>query len=247
MSTMGIFVLITLILALNLHQALDAGSQVHAESESVAYEIDPARKQELERRQATLQVQYDQLYERTRELTDVIRDSSELDQDAKLLLEQFEQLKALSEQVNQILASEDIGNFEELQERKAELAMLEKTAMQLRTSVEKARLNPRLTYIVQDGFHKQPLLVELSDSRFGIGTPSDPTNAIWLTERRISTRMDTLLSWAGRNDHNGVYFVILLKPSGFEVYDHLVDRLKGHGFDVGTELIRESDSVLVKP
>lgn len=104
--------------------------------------------------------------------------------------------------------------------------------------LEELHQSNRIIFNRAIGESKSPWLIEVDGSglrvaEVGVAAPpqsfADPTG---------------LADWASMQDPGGVYFVILLKPSGILLFDPLKQELESIGFEIGYDLLDETQQAI---
>jgi hypothetical protein len=244
-SVMGILVFVCLIMALDLSKAVE--TMVDAKSEPNEAPVSEDAIRQLENQVVSLRQEYDRVLARTRDSAQRQAGNRELTSAAQaqfdVVLRDLRELEAQVEQAKKAL----VARNESADKRRKvdQVIKLEVKAQQLEAKLDAMRLHPRLTYIVQPGSTKKPILLELSSSSMGIGRPGVDQPAIWLLSANATQRQQVFLDWISLRDPAQDYVVILLKPSAFgQVYDSLLETIRAQRFDVGTELVEEKMQVL---
>ncbi len=248
MTTMGILLLVTLLLAVNLTRV------VSRETSPPPAETEPppssATLEKLRARASRLEKRYEAALADLSKVTGLGKDQEER---ARRLREELARTAArvrkLEAKIARLAGSQEPSGEREkaVAKKRARLSRLRRRVERLKRKVKERQKNPRLTYIQQEGQSKEPLLVVLTGRRIGVGPPEGRGPALWFTHGEAETRMSRFLDWARGRDAAEEYFVIVLKPSGLSAYRELKKRLRGAGFDVGTDYVPEETRVLVRP
>ena len=252
MTVMGILLLIALLLALQLTDAVDAaasqdggetttrvdGLMSPAELDAMAAEVDAMRESLNEKRasydrallgESLREDHIESARQRVEELAESLAESQDKIDQAEAILEDAE------DQSDDRVATA------------ASAVVLREKIESLEAELDEQGRAKRLTYLVDENTGKQPILVEFSATLVGIGSPKRPEEALWLTGDDMEAQIQAVVELAGGRDPRSEYFVILLKPSAFQHYDALRAALTKAKFQVGTELVPEDAFVLEPP
>lgn len=245
-SVMGILVLITLMMSLELQETVE---QVQTPAPQTATPPPETTVAELKQKREQLQAQYEKAVAELSAVAEMTGDkSSVLREQLARLQTTITEMEQLERRVREIQTqTEELAKQEKsMAEKMQETVALEQRASQLRGEIDRLKSNPRLTYIMQQGAGKSPILVELSGQLLGIGSHKTQEPAMWADAKDIDGRIELLLALAGNYSPSTEYFVLLVKPSGFEHYRQVREKLAEKGFDVGTELLDENQYVLLR-
>ncbi len=244
-AVMGILILITLLMALDLTVTISQPAQAAAKP-GMASATDLAA---LRARQTHLEQQYREALARATQLGEMQgADDTVVQQARGRLVLAYQHLEALQEKVERaraILA--DAPNPKEVQAQLDELDRAEAEIERLSALIDQRRRHPRLSYIHQRGATRTPILIDVSNRAFGVGMIDDPESALWLTNPDKALRLRQLQELARNRNSHREYFVLLLRPSAFDQYDAVNQVLRSAGFAVGLELIEEATIVLPRP
>ncbi len=244
-TVMGIMILVTLILALDLAAHVGkADQQEHAKEEA---EVPQVEIETLEERSAALEAEYERASRRTARLAEAGGlDRTALEQAIAELVELQEEAVELEQEVERRQDEmEHSPEWERLQQRFEKIITTRREADKLHEQIEQRRRNPRLTYLIQDDIERRPVLLEVSGDRIGIGRPDDEESAIWLSQPRKADRHAALRELLALYDARSDYVVIMLKPSAdIEAYSELRRLVDQRGFNIGLELLDEQQRVL---
>ena len=245
MSVMGILILVTLMMALQLTHSVTAASAVDHEVDQIST-VDPndSSIDELESKSRRLKQQIDQLsaqIEREANLSaDQQQEATKLRQ---VLAEKYERITELQQKVKRVerkAKSPSVDN----RESDRRLILMRQEAKHLKAELDDIKLHPKLTYIVQQGEDKKAMLLELRGDRIGVGAPDDANAAAWFKDKDPDLRFKQFLAWAQSRNRRDEYFVIILKPSGVSFLDPLKLQLEQLDYDVGIDYVSENVRVL---
>ena len=245
MSVMGILILVTLLMALQLTGSVAAVSAVAAaDLDDVDDPVDIEEK-------SRLQTQADRLAREIEEVTRKLEKEALLSVDQRevarglqeVIAEKHRRIRELQQRVRAARQSAESGEEDDkVLDRR--LILLRQEANRLRGELADARLNPKLTYIVQRGEGKSPMIVELRGDRIGVGVPQDQGAAAWFRANDQELLIRQFTAWMESRDAESEYFVVILKPSGMEMYGRLLEAIRKAGFDAGTDYVEEKIGVL---
>jgi hypothetical protein len=250
MSVMGILILVTLMLALDLATTVALASRKPPALQ------EPQRDQEaVDLADLARQVeQWRKEYEAS--LLEVIRIAEAAGGKSHEIKIAIARLERAHEQIREFeleaaqyakALAEEAGKDANAWTKLREISRLEQEMTYLQSMIDAERRNPRLTYIVQAGQTKSPILVELGERAIGIGFPDEGQPVLWLTGDDVAMRLRQLSALATSRDVASEYFIILVKPSAFSGrYEGVKMVLTQAGFQVGTDLISERAVVLPK-
>lgn len=246
---MGILIFITIMMALEITMEVDQASpKPQVDSQPVETISDQelealrARKEMLEERYKTLSIELQRLSE--------FALSKDPEDELRKLREEMEKLQAELEQLNEqveAIAEAVPKHVEERRRLVEDLGLLEARLTDLELQQQRQRANPKITYILQDGGDKQSIIVEVADSHLAVGLDPEGDGAIWLRDASIDTRLSQLDGILAGRDRAKTAVVLLVKPSAFDSYLPIYERLVEAGFSVGTELILEQATPFPQP
>ena len=246
-TVMGIMILVTLLLALDLAEQVGQAEATEPVTEVVQTGHPVADLEALEQRVAELEAAYEAAARRAARLVEAGGlGRADLERAIAQLLELQREALELERQVQQ-RRSEMAHSPEQqrLQQRYEQIIIARRQAEALREQIEQRRRNPRLTYLLQEQLDRRPVLLEVSGDRLGLGRPDDEESVIWLAQPRQEDRMAALEALMQLYNPRRDYFVILLKPSaGRDGYERVRQLVGRRGFNVGLELLDEDQTVL---
>ena len=247
-AVLGILIFVTLMLSLNL-----ADMMAHA-SVSVTPGMDAAdaakERETVKRLLAELDEQLDLYQWLSSEVQRLARaggdKSSVVEQLSARLRITYERIETLQldvkEQARELNASASSGITDEILRQ---TLAYEEEIETLSERISQLKLRRKISYIVQERFHKRPILAEVSGNRIGIGSVDQTQPAIWLQASDRDLLLRQLRSFASQRNPGSEYFVVLLKPSAFgPMHDGVRKTLSSLKFDVGLDLIPEDVEVL---
>lgn len=248
-SVVGIMILVTLILALEMVQQMEASPLQR--TKAVVGEIDSANtnvddlKAAVERNLALIASLQDRLVQGAFRIDEVAefdqrRTAEEIENlnalDVKLgqdLAELAKQLQRSNDQRSEIEAERDSLDPDDL------MAKLEKLE-ELKEELEKLKTTKRIIFNPTEGDSKTPWLVEITAATITaakVGVSAPPT---------VFSSPSEFRAWARKRDKQSEYFVLLIKPDGIESFEEVHEALRKTGFDVGYDLLN-TDQVAIDP
>lgn len=245
MSVMGILILVTLLMALQLTHSVATASAVDQEVDEItAIDSDGESNEELEAKSRRLKQQLDQLSAQIEREANLSVDQQQVATRLRReLAEKYERVTELQQKVKRIVRKIKNPSAENL-ESDRRLILMRQEAKHLKAELDDIKLHPKLTYIVQQGEDKKAMILELRGDRIGVGAPDDASAATWFKAADPELRFKQFLAWTRSRNSRNEYFVIILKPSGVPLLDPLKIQLGKLGYDVGTDFVSENVRVL---
>lgn len=246
-AIMGIMILITLLLALDL--TMPTGARVQAtppEGPGTSFEDAELHPLDMLRdRLAELQRENQAWAERIGRLSEAMGlDPTELNRRLSELRKVQEEAMELERQITEIRSTPATAEEIEVQIMMDAIVEAERRVRRLRAEAEELQRNPRLTYLVQEGTNRRPILLEIGENRLGIGDPQDVGSTIFIEQPPGPARLAALEALLGLHRPTEAYFVLFLRPSGHGEYDRIRELVGSKGFNVGIELVGETTRVL---
>lgn len=242
MTIMGILILITLMMSLELTQAVSAQPQTPTDTTS------PVNIEPLEHELSQLQQEYQQFQKQLIRLTQInLTSPTDLKEQKDNLVRRYEQFERLQQQITQMkkMLPAKIAIVERTKAIQAQTAILVVQAKVLRARIQNMRQNPHLSYILQAGQTGQPIICVLSAKQIGLGEINASGPVLWLNDTDIDRQLELLKQFLKNCHSDRQYVVILLKPSAFnERYATVRNAIEKAGFKVGLDMIGEADQVL---
>lgn len=251
-AIMGILILITLILALNLTEATElyaaSSEQILSESELTgeALEAQRERTAELLREYSQLKRQQDAYVQQAKDVAESVLAGED---GRRKVVEELKDLHAKIANLNGEVGQrkKELGVESELSESIRDsmhtIRTLREREKQLDLKIENQKRNPKLTYLVQRGTERRAILLELSDKRIKIG-PAEASGAnITLSGDSRKSLAKQFAQAINLYKPNQEYFVLLIKPSAFgELHYEIESFARDAGFSIGRELIPEKST-----
>lgn len=98
----------------------------------------------------------------------------------------------------------------------------------------------RVVYIVDNGSDAMtPWLVEVSEGKVRVALKGAASSSLRFTADHPADLKRQFLEWAGSQDSSRYYFVLLMKPSGAQMVNDLMLRLKTMGYELGVDCLPE--------
>ena len=104
----------------------------------------------------------------------------------------------------------------------------------------------RLTYISDQTYSRQPILIEIADGVIVIAGATDADPVMRFTVSDTDQLLEQVAAWMSGFSPEKYYCLLLLKPSGLGVYERLRNRLQEQSFDIGIDLLPEEFSATMK-
>src|SRR5487761_1186232 len=237
-SVTGIMILVTLLMALDLSQRVVESPRVQTavvskQLEAVVSRADEEIRQleaQLAGRDAALQQVA--AYDRRRllaESDEVKRHVEQLEAETIKLASQAEDAQKRQAQIEArgVAKEEDVELVQELTRKIADLER----------QIEKLRSTNRIVNNPAQGTSKAAWLVELTDTAIQaapMGRAARPTVFAGASNQET---VNAFRQWATDRDRGSEYFVLLIKPSGIDLFDQLREELTDLGFDLGFDVV----------
>lgn len=246
-SVTGIMILVTLILALELTERIEAH---HAPAQASIDEIEETVQatRELARKAGENQDLIDELKKNLKAGRERISGSAGYDPSAlKNQLGNSLQINADLEGEIEVLerdlaqAMQDLGHVQTQQAASTdrdEALNLQQRIVALNKQLQELRASNRVIYNPTKGDAKKPWLVEIAK-----GTIRVAEAGLQAAPIRFDSPVE-FEQWLGTMNANDVYFVILPKPSGIDEFLAIRQLIKTKGFDRGYDLLTEEQSAV---
>lgn len=231
--TTSIFLLITILLALDLAQQTEKSPQVQA----------PQVVQELAREQKQLDGQLADLEAEIRSQTEML--NSGLLIDVAVMQSHVEDSDNRAQQLTReqqrlaVLETRATDQQRELQQRqeqrapeKDEIKQLQERLNEAQKQVAEMKSINRVFYNVTVGSGRTPWLIEMGHQRIVVaqagvqGTP------------QIFNATGPFLAWANQQSPTQLHLIVLLKPDAVADYDAVIEKLRGKGFTIGLDVLK---------
>lgn len=245
MSILGIMVLITLLLALDI---ADPASPSRASEIADAAAVTPQEVIVLETQLNSLRGQHELLVHQVEALARVTGGSMDLPSLESGVEVAEQQVEALAQQAEQLKSTLDeaLADQERAAEIESEALALQKIAQQLLAQMSEQQSNPTLRYLPQANSAKSPVLVSVSADALGVGGTDPAATAVWFTAHTASARRKQLVRLLRTMDARRTYCVVLVKPDAFDgIGQGVMESIRDAGFDVGMDLLRQKEQVLL--
>lgn len=249
-SVSGIIIVMVLLLSLELVERPE--TKPNAVASAVAAEVEAAiaeAEAELKSLQGTVEA-----------LNSLIGDiaetspaelTAEIDSLRRRIEEKKRQIEQLQNQAEELELEEKdvlVERFD-LQDERARLETVEQEIAELEEQIEQETSDDRLVFSLPKGFRKSGWLAVIEAGQIEtapLGREARPLRFVDKPSGLIGTdsASDQFLEWAGRRSTTKTYFLLLVRPSGAEVFDELETRLNLRGFEFGFDLIAPHQAVL---
>ena len=240
-SLIGILFFIVLFMALDMVEQVAPAAETVEVGEELSLEV-------LERTLAEVRTQKDELDREVRAITEKLNIASSLsDQEMVKAIQdlhtQLLYLQAKIERAESELAEEDS------EVRKAALATaavqkeirkLDEEIGKLKAKARTFRAMPRVAYIIEEASNLEPWLLEITGKRIRVAAKDGTSSVMSFTAATARKRREQLLAWAKSQNARKQYFVVLIKPSGFEESARVRIELDKMGFKLGKDLLPEN-------
>jgi|GEM_PF-4987220 len=245
MSVLGIMLLITLLLALDIADPSAAPAVVTSGDPQAVTAQEVAA---LEKQAQELRTRHETMLARLRELARFSGGDADLAALESSLALAEAQTAALAETAAEMkdalrLAMEDQRRAAELE---ADIQAVEAEVRAARSELADRQANPTLRYLPEAGTGKSAILVTVSADALGVGGTDPAATAVWFTADSASARQNQLRRFLKTIEPNAFYAVVLAKPDAFGGISEEVMRLiRTSGFDVGLDLLAQDEDVLL--
>lgn len=118
---------------------------------------------------------------------------------------------------------------------------------QTQEKIDELRAENRLIYVPQPGSGKKAWLMQVSGDAILAAEAGESAEPIPFPGSSIAQQLVAAERWARKLDGRRNYLVLIVKPSGVDVFDTLLARLKLLPLDVGFDLIDEQHTVVSQP
>jgi len=238
-AVVGIFILITLTLILELNQRVESASDApESSAPNIEQEII-----ELEKQNAELQAEYDRRLQQRAEISEITvlnRDQKMQEANAdRLAAEQQitkldKMLAAINEQIaTQKKTSEELKNEStELSAQKKKIQQLEMILAKLANQKNQIKGKEGLLYRDQVDSTSYVCLIQLNDDGVEI------KDAASKTVKNVSNASG-FESWLRSNGVRGRHFLLLLEPSGVKHFENIREQLQDANAIYGFDLVKD--------
>ena len=244
-SVCGIVIVIVLLLAIELtsRRATPHATEQHNAAQAVDVS---AESQQLEQELAQLTRESTanaELIERSGKLSavELERRKGTLSQDEARLLEQLESARVAAAELAVRTAEAAARSAADATLRKA-LASLQAEQRQLEQSIRDEKTSPRVRFAFPRGKERSGVLAVVSQGKILVGPIENAAITDRFESRSESVVARDFLRWA-RGSQAGGYVLVLIRPSGTDVWDELQTELRGSGLSFGFDLVSEDEEV----
>lgn len=241
--TTSIFILITLLLALDLAERSEASPQSQT----------PKVVNQLAVEQTQLDAQLAELESEVESQTEMLNSGALID--VASMQSHMESSKDRAQQLNRerqrlsVLETRAIQQQQELEERQQQRAPEKDEIRQLQERLDDAqqqmaemKSSNRVFYNATVGSGRTPWLVEMGHRKI-IVAPATTTAG---TTPQTFTSPTAFLAWSAQQSSSTMHLIILLKPDAVEEYDKTIEGLRAKGFSVGLDVLK-SDQQAIDP
>lgn len=239
--TTGIFLLITLLLALDLAERIEASPQSQA----------PKVVDQLAVEQTQLEAQLAELESEVQSQTEMLNSGALID--VASMQSHIESSQNRVQQLNReqqrlsVLESRAIQQQRELEDRqqqrtpeKDEIRQLQERLDDAQQQMSEMKSSNRVFYNATVGSGRTPWLVEMGHQRI-IVAPAATTRG---ATPQIFTSPAALLAWSAQQSSSTIHLIILLKPDAVEEYDKTIEGLRAKGFSVGLDVLKTDQQAI---
>lgn len=250
-AVMGVLILVTLILALELTDASDAyaesADRLIVESKEPDVDADKERRivMKLLSERSKLEAKHQEIIQQAK---DIVELNSRSEGEANEILDEINAFYGKIEELNQQVADRKAKLAERsdlnqaMMDRIQAINKLKQRSMDLEEEIRSRKRNPRLTYTIGRETGKRAVLIELNESSISIG-PAEDTRSITTfrgssKESLVKQFENAIKLYSPTRD----YFFLLIRPVAFgEFQYHIEDIIKKHEFQMGREIILEEE------
>ncbi len=259
---MGLMIFITLIMSLELTEAVMDSNAVKAQQEAQTQaDAQDVQKQILQLQAIEAQLSGD-IQKRVVSAREKLKGAQaskdpaatqsaagdNSPQNVQTAMNQFktdlEKLKSLAQEVKD--KSQYLGSGkDQIKALLVKSEELDKSVKNAQLKLDEAKGNPRISYILQGENSRQPVLFELSAQSLLIGTPGDSDRTISIPAEAITDKtIDQILHSLNRRQ---TFIVLLVKPSGFKHFRTIMKSIQAAGFESGRDAVEEDQRILIPP
>ena len=250
MSVLGIMLLITLLLALDIADPASQAGVLEVPDVPDAAAVTVQEIEALESQVRTLQAEHRVVLNRVSTLAEIaggISDLTELEVAAAAATRQAAELADQVETIRPTLALL-LEQHERAAEVEAEAQLARDKADRLVEDAAEHKQNPLLQYIPQENEGRAALLITVSENALGMGQTDPAATAIWFTARSSIDRLNQLDEALQQIDQRRHYCVVLVKPDAFAGEgDRVMQMIRERGWIVGMDLLDQHEHILVPP
>lgn len=242
-SVIGILFFVVLLMSLEIVENAADSPDNRQPHETVKAEIDAQIQALINRRQDVLKeievLEKQIIIVSTKDDQDILSEIGQCERALKVLYSQLDmtqvKTKDLLEKLenNKQMYSKKVRQCDESEHRISDLKA--QLAEQMNT--------PSVSYIIDGKLDMTPWLIELTGNSLRVAS-HDLTTILEFNTSDHRSRERLFATWAKNRDTHSEYFVILIKPSGWNDYENsFMSRITELGFDIGTDLIPEEKGV----
>jgi hypothetical protein len=244
-SVTGIMILVTLIMTLELIQRTVSSPLVQTVAVTVEAESTTA---DMRKRARDLKAQIERQQQAAESLRGVDprglnEQLQELEQTIEQFLKDVERVSAISaatERNRRQAATEEAETLAKL----SEVRTIEQQIAAAQSELEKLKKTNRLIFNPDKSSAKTPWLLDVSSTQIKaaqVGVKATPAVFSGGSPAELLAQFG---GWLPARDPAAEYFVLLIRPSAAELYLPLRFELQGQGFDLGFDLLGETQTVV---
>jgi hypothetical protein len=248
-SVTGICILLTLVLVLHWINTPAKATAPQEDRSVEASEID----RELAAARVELEALNQQLAELTRVSSEAARTPPEnMNREASRLKDRVQELTADRNALiaRHAKAEELAGDLRTtlLKTRESrEATENSKESQEFRGKVEQLRKDNALIYAAETRATRLAWIVDITEGRLDARRIDGIGQRVEFSEGDADMLLDRFRAWTEERDARREYFMLLVRPSGVEIYQKLVPSLMASGFKYGYDLIAEDAQIRVQP
>ena len=242
-SVIGILFFVVLMMSLDIVENATASDDDRQQFETAKAELQANIQALNNRRQAILKemalLEKQIIIVSAKDDQDILDEIGQYERNLKVLYSQLEQ--------NQIGANEQSEKLEEnkklYSKEVRQCDESERQISELKAQLAEQASTPSLSYIIDGKLNMTPWLIELTGNNIRVAS-HDMATIVEFNALSHKSREQIFTAWAKSRDIRSDYFVILIKPSGWDVYESSFrENIFGLGFDIGMDLVPEEKRV----
>jgi len=169
----------------------------------------------------------------------LLSEISQCERNLKVLYSQLEQKQVST---NELLEKIE-DNKKRYSEKVRQCDESERRISNLKAQLAEQMNVPSVSYIIDGKLDMTPWLIEFTGNTIRVAS-HDMAAIVEFNASDHRSREQLFTAWAKTRDTRSEYFVILIKPSGWDAYENsFMSRIIELGFDIGTDLIPEDKRV----
>ncbi len=242
-AVIGILLLVVLLMCLQLSTATAAADAVDANRD----EVTTLRRDhdELTSRQRALDARIERLQARLAEQRNAPLPIERVATQRATLSELYREVATVEDEVHETFERlRELTTDSEIHAQLDETLTLEQQAARLKTELTAVRRHQGLTYLLNAGFAKTPLLVVVAADELRVGVVGARRGALTFAAPQPELRQRSLEQWLAQYTPTDHYVLLVVKPSGQPQVDALRRLVTTAGFAQGLDLCPEDWTVL---